>query len=137
MIFGWPTFICVTPPFSINFRCQFENQVSDYMLLGASSFNQWNKCRLILRIQGQITPGETRKYLFSGLISVISIYVISPHLLFHISCHLVEQGLLTLLEHPSSHVSSEVRVTRIFCFMFYYLCNVQCLVDRCLPFCPF
>ena len=28
---------CVTPPFSINFRCQIENQVSDYRLLGASS----------------------------------------------------------------------------------------------------
>ena len=29
--------LCVTPPFSINFRCQIENQVSDYRLLGASS----------------------------------------------------------------------------------------------------
>jgi hypothetical protein len=28
----------VTPPFSINFRCQIENQVSDYRLMGASSF---------------------------------------------------------------------------------------------------
>jgi hypothetical protein len=26
--------LCVTPPFSINFRCQIENQVSDYRLLG-------------------------------------------------------------------------------------------------------
>jgi hypothetical protein len=31
--------LCVTPPFSINFRCQIENQVSDYRLLGASSLN--------------------------------------------------------------------------------------------------
>jgi hypothetical protein len=30
--------LCVTPPFSINFRCQIENKVSDYRLLGASSF---------------------------------------------------------------------------------------------------
>jgi hypothetical protein len=30
--------LCVTPPFSIDFRCQIENQVSDYRLLGASSF---------------------------------------------------------------------------------------------------
>ena len=30
--------LCVTPPFSINFRCQIENQVSDYRLLRASSF---------------------------------------------------------------------------------------------------
>ena len=30
--------LCVTLPFSINFRCQIENQVSDYRLLGASSF---------------------------------------------------------------------------------------------------
>jgi hypothetical protein len=30
--------LCVTTPFSINFRCQIENQVSDYRLLGASSF---------------------------------------------------------------------------------------------------
>ena len=29
--------LCVTSPFSINFRCQIENQVSDYRLLGASS----------------------------------------------------------------------------------------------------
>jgi hypothetical protein len=29
--------LCVTPPFSINVRCQIENQVSDYRLLGASS----------------------------------------------------------------------------------------------------
>jgi hypothetical protein len=29
--------LCVTPPFSINFRCQIENQESDYRLLGASS----------------------------------------------------------------------------------------------------
>jgi hypothetical protein len=29
--------LCVTPPFSINFRCQIENQVSDYRHLGASS----------------------------------------------------------------------------------------------------
>jgi hypothetical protein len=32
--------LCVTPPFSINFRCQIENQVSDYRLLGASKFGQ-------------------------------------------------------------------------------------------------
>jgi hypothetical protein len=30
--------LCVTPPFSINFRCQIKNQVSDYRLLGASSY---------------------------------------------------------------------------------------------------
>jgi hypothetical protein len=30
--------LCVIPPFSINFRCQTENQVSDYRLLGASSY---------------------------------------------------------------------------------------------------
>ena len=30
--------LCVTPPFSINFRCQIENQVSDYRILGASRF---------------------------------------------------------------------------------------------------
>ena len=30
--------LCVAPPFSLNFRCQIENQVSDYRLLGASSF---------------------------------------------------------------------------------------------------
>jgi hypothetical protein len=30
--------LCATPPFSINFRCQIENQVSDYRLLRASSF---------------------------------------------------------------------------------------------------
>jgi hypothetical protein len=29
--------LCVTPPFSINIRCQIENQVNDYRLLGASS----------------------------------------------------------------------------------------------------
>jgi hypothetical protein len=29
--------LCVTPPFSNNFRCQIKNQVSDYRLLGASS----------------------------------------------------------------------------------------------------
>jgi hypothetical protein len=29
--------LCATPPFSINFRCKIENQVSDYRLLGASS----------------------------------------------------------------------------------------------------
>jgi hypothetical protein len=39
MILGWPTFkIMCNTPFSINFRCQIENQVSDYRLLGASSF---------------------------------------------------------------------------------------------------
>ena len=39
MIFGWSlSKLCVTPPFSINFRCQIENQVSDYTLLGASRF---------------------------------------------------------------------------------------------------
>jgi hypothetical protein len=32
--------LCVTPPFSINFRWQFENQVSDYRLLGAFSLNR-------------------------------------------------------------------------------------------------
>ena len=32
--------LCVTPPFSINLRCQIENQVSDYRLLGASSYNE-------------------------------------------------------------------------------------------------
>jgi hypothetical protein len=32
--------LCVTPPFSINVRCQIENQVSDYRLLGASSYNE-------------------------------------------------------------------------------------------------
>ena len=29
--------LCATPLVSINFRCQIENQVSDYRLLGASS----------------------------------------------------------------------------------------------------
>jgi hypothetical protein len=38
--FGGPlSKLCVTPPFSINFRCQIKNQVSDYRLLGASSLN--------------------------------------------------------------------------------------------------
>ena len=38
MICGGPlSKLSVTPPFSINFRCQIENQVSDYRLLGASS----------------------------------------------------------------------------------------------------
>jgi hypothetical protein len=32
--FGGPlSKLCVTPPFSINFRCQIKNQVSDYRLL--------------------------------------------------------------------------------------------------------
>jgi hypothetical protein len=36
--------LCVTPPFSINFRCQIENQISDYRLLGASSlYNEKKK----------------------------------------------------------------------------------------------
>ena len=36
--FGGPlSKLCITPPFSINFRCQIENQVSDYRLLGVSS----------------------------------------------------------------------------------------------------
>ena len=30
--------LCVAPQFSINFRCQIENQVSDYRLLRASIF---------------------------------------------------------------------------------------------------
>jgi hypothetical protein len=40
IIFGWPTFkiMCNTPIFYFNFRCQIENQVSDYRLQGASSF---------------------------------------------------------------------------------------------------
>jgi hypothetical protein len=37
-ISGKDTKLCVTLPFFINFRCQIENQVSDYRLLGASSF---------------------------------------------------------------------------------------------------
>ena len=46
--------LCVTPPFSINFRCQIENQVSDYRLLGASScfvspFDPQNHFSLYLR----------------------------------------------------------------------------------------
>jgi hypothetical protein len=32
--------------FSINFRCQIENQVSDYKLLGASSFKLANKYQI-------------------------------------------------------------------------------------------
>jgi hypothetical protein len=38
--------LCVTPPFSINFRCQIENQVSDYRLLGASSLVSCPKGRV-------------------------------------------------------------------------------------------
>jgi hypothetical protein len=35
--FGGPlSKLCVTSPFSINFRCQIKNQVSDYRILGAS-----------------------------------------------------------------------------------------------------
>jgi hypothetical protein len=33
--------LCVTLPFSINFRCQIENQVSDYRFLGASSLKEY------------------------------------------------------------------------------------------------
>jgi hypothetical protein len=32
--------LCVTPPFSINVRCQIENQVSDYRLLGAHDITE-------------------------------------------------------------------------------------------------
>ena len=39
-------FCSVTPPFSINFRCQIENQVSDYRLLGASN-SVLELCQLI------------------------------------------------------------------------------------------
>ena len=47
VIFGWPlTKLCVTSPFSINFRCQIENQVSDYRLLGASSLMAPKSCYL-------------------------------------------------------------------------------------------
>ena len=36
--FGGPlSKLCATPPFSINFKCQIKNQVSDYRILGASS----------------------------------------------------------------------------------------------------
>ena len=40
MILGWPTFkiMCNDPIFYFNYRCQIENQVSDYRLLGASSY---------------------------------------------------------------------------------------------------
>ena len=63
MIFGDPlSKLCVTPPFSINFRCQIENQVSDYRLLWASSFSyywQWTKVfahyQLSLNISYKIT----------------------------------------------------------------------------------
>ena len=40
----WFSKLCVTPPFSINFRCQIENQVSDYRILGASSWNNYFTC---------------------------------------------------------------------------------------------
>jgi hypothetical protein len=43
--------LCVTPPFSIKFRCQIENQVNDYRLLGSSSFI----CTKIVS-QEKITP---------------------------------------------------------------------------------
>jgi hypothetical protein len=36
--YSLPYTTCSCSPFSINFRCQIENQVSDYRLLGASSF---------------------------------------------------------------------------------------------------
>ena len=52
--FGGPlSKLRATPPFSINFRCQIENQVSDYRLLGASSFipYAWDRhCHQILFI---------------------------------------------------------------------------------------
>ena len=33
--------LCVTPPFSINFRCQIENQVSDYRLPSHNDMSHW------------------------------------------------------------------------------------------------
>jgi hypothetical protein len=53
--------VCGTPPFSIMFRFQIENQVSDYRLLGTSSFF-W----LIIFLNGinwlKTSHRKTRKY---------------------------------------------------------------------------
>jgi hypothetical protein len=56
--------VCVTPPFSINFRCQIENQVSDYRLLGASSL-------INLSISEGIVPDELfTKYMYVMIYSI-------------------------------------------------------------------
>ena len=58
--------LCVAPPFSINFRCQIENQVSDYRLLGAFSFF-WPLCCLsFFDLQLLITPLNSSKWKFKS-----------------------------------------------------------------------
>ena len=53
------------PPFSINFRCQIENQVSDYRLLGASSFNSKLTTHCMLLINMNVIRYGVELYLYS------------------------------------------------------------------------
>jgi hypothetical protein len=72
MIFGWPTFkiMCNTPIF-YQLRCQIENQVSDYRLVGASSFKKWASYRLYRKRPPRIVNRTVPK------IIVISVHTVN------------------------------------------------------------
>jgi hypothetical protein len=63
--FGGPlSKLCVTPPFSINFRCQIKNQVSDYRILGASSSLISKYKKILFRFEDVLwLPDSTSKFL--------------------------------------------------------------------------
>ena len=65
--------LCVTLPFSINFRSKIENQVSDYMLLWGSSLLEV----LVQFIENDKKSCNTARIIFSFLLKVLSIIVLT------------------------------------------------------------
>ena len=102
--------LCVTPPFSINFRCQIENQVSDYRLLGASSC--WPLLFILLLLTIIVYPFIVDHYclsfycwplLFILLLSTIILYpfiVDYYYLSFHCLPFLFILWLSTIIVYP-------------------------------------
>ena len=106
--------LCVTSPFSINFRCKIENQVSHYRLLGASSLLlllvlvSWN---LLVTLQDTMTKGakKNRKENFFKSVKVLkrNCYLNSISMIFSsilnlpIKCPSVQRKVAFFCDTPS------------------------------------
>jgi hypothetical protein len=106
MIFGWPTFkiMCNTPIFYFNFRCQIENQVSDYRLLGASNFfvyimdlgTWWTNCLHLCPLPFTLLSRQWTVIYCTLLSRQWTVWFIAPCCPYSIQCDLLHIDILAM-----------------------------------------
>ena len=111
--------LCVTPPFSINFRCKIENQVSDYRLLGASS--------LILHIVSLLYKLDTL-LLKQKKLPLLEIMLLFPNLYSGEGCYAPQSFTLVLMQKKKSVVSNTVSFVLIVMYLILVSFVITCFI---------